>query len=380
LYRIGSPARRRSASLRISRGPVGISSFRCSRNDFAVAASLDKHDFLALRFRRSVSASPSHSAAAAIPPLVPAAAAKAVQPLALNVLKPVAQTGNESPSVPPFNPFRLRGVLVRRRVQRALDDSVPSWSPPRRAVLLRRGAASWPAAALPRSSLGRRRRAVRRRRGRPGRRVRLTRVSRWSSPSSRPASLEKNTVVLAASFPTSWWTAGAGVGLAALACPARPCSPPSARRTAMALAITLAVRDVAGNLFHGVHFLLSRRSPSATRSRSQTTGVVHDLTLRYSLSGRGAASSLYYNSIAAAAVKLYASTRPRRSACGWQPAFRAVCCAPCATPPRRALEADLCSALAIARCPSPVLPVVSKEPRCRGWPSSSLLKAGVVAS
>jgi len=77
---------------------------------------------------------------------------------------------------------------------------------------------------------------------------------------------------------------------------------------AMALAISLAVKDVAGNLFHGVHFLLSRPYSIGDKiTVGKTTAVVRDLTLRYVvLTGEDGRDVLRtHASLAAAAVTLY---------------------------------------------------------------------------
>ncbi len=78
--------------------------------------------------------------------------------------------------------------------------------------------------------------------------------------------------------------------------------------TAMALAISLAVKDVAGNLFHGVHFLLTRPFTVGDKvTIGKTTAVVRDLTLRYVvLQGEDGRDVLRtYSSLRAAPVTLY---------------------------------------------------------------------------
>jgi small-conductance mechanosensitive channel len=139
----------------------------------------------------------------------------------------------------------------------------------------------------------------------------LTRVSRWAIDKLAPRfGWDKNAVVMAR-FVSSvvLWTAGAGVGLAVLGVSGTALLATfGAGGTAMALAITLAVRDVAGNVFHGVHFLLSRPFTIGDKvTIGKTTGVVHDLTLRYLvLQDETGGFILYtYNTIAAAPVKLY---------------------------------------------------------------------------
>lgn len=77
---------------------------------------------------------------------------------------------------------------------------------------------------------------------------------------------------------------------------------------AMALAVSLAVKDVAGNLFHGVHFLLSRPYTIGDKiTVGKTTAVVRDLTLRYVvLTGEDGRDILRtHSSLAAAPVTLY---------------------------------------------------------------------------
>ncbi|UPT76011.1 MAG: mechanosensitive ion channel family protein [Elusimicrobiota bacterium] len=78
--------------------------------------------------------------------------------------------------------------------------------------------------------------------------------------------------------------------------------------TAVALAISLAVKDVAGNLFHGVHFLLSRPYTIGDKiTVGKTTAVVRDMTLRYVvLAGEDGRDVLRtHSSLAAAPVTLY---------------------------------------------------------------------------
>ncbi|MDO8757497.1 MAG: mechanosensitive ion channel, partial [Elusimicrobiota bacterium] len=77
---------------------------------------------------------------------------------------------------------------------------------------------------------------------------------------------------------------------------------------AVALAVSLAVKDVAGNLFHGVHFLLSRPYTIGDKiTVGKTTAVVRDLTLRYVvLAGEDGRDVLRtHASLAAAPVTLY---------------------------------------------------------------------------
>lgn len=84
--------------------------------------------------------------------------------------------------------------------------------------------------------------------------------------------------------------------------------------TAMALAVSLAVKDVAGNLFHAVHFLLTR--PFAVGDKvtfGETTAIVRDLTLRYVVfvgdDGRDVLRT--YTSLATAPVTLYGTYQTR---------------------------------------------------------------------
>ena len=139
----------------------------------------------------------------------------------------------------------------------------------------------------------------------------LTRLSRWAvTKLAARFGWEKNTVVLARFISNAVvWTAGVGVGLSVLGVSGTALLATfGAGGTAMALAVTLAVRDVAGNLFHGVHFLLSRPFTVGDKvTIGKTTGVVHDLTLRYLVlkDENGGFILFTYNSIAAAPVKLY---------------------------------------------------------------------------
>jgi small-conductance mechanosensitive channel len=139
----------------------------------------------------------------------------------------------------------------------------------------------------------------------------LTRAARWGIDKLSPRlGWDKNAVVMAR-FVSSvvLWAAGAGAGLVVLGVSGTALIATfGAGGTAMALAITLAVRDVAGNLFHGVHFLVARPFTIGDKvTIGKTTGVVHELTLRYMvLRDENGAFILYtYNVIAAAPVKLY---------------------------------------------------------------------------
>ncbi|MEQ1920753.1 MAG: mechanosensitive ion channel domain-containing protein, partial [Elusimicrobiota bacterium] len=229
--------------------------------------------------------------AAAIPSLVPAAAAKSVAPLMSAGMKSVAQPHNESPSVAvPAASIRADGEAFwsGSSAKEALDDSAPVVVPAakspsfltRGAVALAPAAAlpalpAWASAAMPYAEGA----AV------LGVAYGLTRLSRWViTKLSARFGWEKNTVVLARFISNVVvWTSGVGVGLSVLGVSGTALLATfGAGGTAMALAVTLAVRDVAGNLFHGVHFLLSRPFTVGDKvTIGKTTGVVHDLTLRY---------------------------------------------------------------------------------------------------
>ncbi len=217
----------------------------------------------------------------------------------------------------------------------------------------------------------------------------LTRAARWAIDKLAPRlGWDKNAVALVRFLSNVvLWTSGIGIGLTLIGVSGTTLLATfGAGGTATALAITLAVRDVAGNLFHGVHFLLSRPFTIGDRvTIGKTTGVVHDLTLRYLvLRNETGGFILYtYNSIAAAPVKLYGEykTRELRLRLG-KPAFphglvRALRDA--ATPVL--WKPILFSALAIAALS--VLPML--PPVLKGTTVSRLalilpyLKAGVVA-
>lgn len=369
-----------------------------SLNSALSAPSISNNLFVAPAPSLRVSAVPASALplpvlpAAAISSIVPAAA-KAVAPLALNGMKPVAQPSNESSSV---SAVKIRTDSEQfwsgSAAKDGLDDSVPVVVPAAKTPsFLARGAAvlapaaalpslpHWAAAAAPYAEGA----AV------LGVAYALTRASRWiiTKLAARFA-WEKNTVVLARFVSNVVvWTAGVGVGLAALGVSGTALLATfGAGGTAMALAVTLAVRDVAGNLFHGVHFLLTRPFTVGDKvTIGKTTGVVHDLTLRYLvLQDETGGFVLYtYNNISAAAVKLYGEyqTKEVRLRLG-RPAF-----------PRGLLRAlrdaasptlwkpILFSLLAIAALSFfPILPVVLKGTSV-SWLAVVLpyLKAGVVA-
>lgn len=291
-----------------------------------MSPSLNSSPFLSPSLSLSVAPSPSLNtavpviSAAAIQPLVPAAAANtvvpaAVAPVASNGMKPLAQPRNGSPSVSAVE-IRSQGEAFwsGSAAKKDLDDSVPVVAPAAKSpsVLLRGAAALAPAAALPAlpawaSAVVPYAEGAAVLAGAYG----LTRLSRWAiTKLATRFGWEQNTIVLAR-FITNVvvWTSGIGVGLAALGVSGTALLATfGAGGTAMALAVTLAVRDVAGNLFHGVHFLLSRPFTVGDKvTIGKTTGVVHDLTLRYLvLQDENGGFVLYtYNAIAAAAVKLY---------------------------------------------------------------------------
>ena len=253
--------------------------------------------------------------AAAIPSLVPAAAAKSVAPRTSDGMKPVAQPHNESPSVSAVS-IRAdsEAFWSGSSAKEALDDSTPLVIPAAKSPsFLARGAVAlapvsaalalphWASVAVPYAGGAAALAGA----------YALTRIANWAIDKLAPRfGWDKNAVVMARFISkVVLWTAGAGVGLSVLGV-----SGPAllatfgAGGTAMALAITLAVRDVAGNLFHGVHFLLSRPFTVGDKvTIGKTTGVVHDLTLRYLvLQDETGGFVLYtYNTIAAAPVKLY---------------------------------------------------------------------------
>ncbi len=255
--------------------------------------------------------------AVAIPSLVPVAAAKAVEPLALAGVKPVAPANNEPPSVSAVA-IRTEGEAFwsGSAAKRDFDDSIPVVVPSetRSPSPLARGALAlapmtaalpslphWVAAALPYAEGA----------GAMAGAYALIRVSRLAIDKLAPRfGWDRNAVVMARFISSVvLWTAGAGAGLALLGVSGTALlATVGAGGTAVALAITLAVRDVAGNLFHGVHFLLSRPFTVGDKvTIGKTTGVVSDLTLRYLvLKDENGGFILYtYNSIATAAVKLY---------------------------------------------------------------------------
>lgn len=313
----------------ISRSPVGISVVPALGGlSSPIAPSLNSSSFLSPSLSLSVAPAPSLQiavpviSAAAIQPLVPAAAAnlavpKAVAPVASNGMKPLAQPRSESPSVSAVEiRSQSESFWSGAEAKKDLDDSVPVVAPvaakkpsflARGAVALAPAAAAlpslphWASAVVPYAEGA----AVLA--GAYG----LTRLSRYViTKLATRFGWEQNTIVLAR-FITNVvvWTSGIGVGLAALGVSGTALLATfGAGGTAMALAVTLAVRDVAGNLFHGVHFLLSRPFTVGDKvTIGKTTGVVHDLTLRYLvLQDENGGFVLYtYNAIAAAAVTLY---------------------------------------------------------------------------
>jgi small-conductance mechanosensitive channel len=78
--------------------------------------------------------------------------------------------------------------------------------------------------------------------------------------------------------------------------------------TVIALAITPVLRDVLGNLFHGVHFLLARPFRIGDKvTIGKITGVVDDMTMRYLIlkDENGSPIKLTHNMVAAAAATVY---------------------------------------------------------------------------
>jgi small-conductance mechanosensitive channel len=217
----------------------------------------------------------------------------------------------------------------------------------------------------------------------------LTRVSRWAIDKLAPRfGWDKNAVVMARFISNVVvWTVGAGIGLTVLGVSGTALLATfGAGGTAMALAVTLAVRDVAGNLFHGIHFLLSRPFTVGDKvTIGKTTGVVHDLTLRYLvIQDETGGFVLYtYNNIAAAAVKLYGEyqTKEIRLRLG-KPAFpRGLLSALRDAASPTLWKPILFSALAIAALSFfPLLPAAIKGTSV-SWLAVVLpyLKAGVVA-
>lgn len=393
----------------MSRGPVGISVVpSIGGMSSPIAPSLNGAVFLSPSLPVSAAPAPSLSvavpvlAAAALQPLVPVAAAnvavpKAVQPLILDGMKPVAGARNESPSVSAVS-VRAEGATFwdGSESKPVLDESSPvsvPLSPAKKPSFLARGAAAlapasvaalpalpqWAAAAVPYVEGA----AVLA--GAYG----LTRLSRWAvTKLAERFGWEKNTVVLARFITNAVvWTAGVGVGLSVLGVSGTALLATfGAGGTAMALAVTLAVRDVAGNLFHGVHFLLSRPFTVGDKvTIGKTTGVVHDLTLRYLVlkDENGGFILFTWNSIAAAAVKLYGEYQTKEIRLKLRkPAFprglvRALRDAASPT----LWKPILFSALAIAALSFfPLLPVVLKGTAV-SWLASALpyVKAAVVA-
>lgn len=390
----------------ISRGPVGVSVVPLLGGvSSPVAPSLNSGVFLSPSL--SVSPAPVLNSvpvpaltAAAIQPLVPAAAAntvapKAVAPLALNGMRTVAQPRNESPSVSAVEiRSNSEAFWSGAASKESLDHSVPVVVPAaKKPSSLARSAAAlspapvaalpalpqWASAAVPYVEGA----AV------LGVAYALTRFSRFliTKLASR-FGWEPNTVVLARFISNVVvWTSGVGVGLSVLGVSGTALLATfGAGGTAMALAVTLAVRDVAGNLFHGVHFLLSRPFTIGDKvTIGKTTGVVHDLTLRYLVlrDENGGFILFTYNSIASAAVKLYGEYRTKEVRLKLRkPALprgflRAVRDAASPT----LWKPILFSALAIAALSFfPLLPVVLKGTAV-SWLASVLpyVKAGIVA-
>ncbi len=308
----------------LSRGPVGITVVpSLGGMSSPMAPSLNSAVFLSPSL--NVASAPSLiaavpvAAAAALQPLVPKAAAniavpKAVAPLALNGTRSLAQPRNESPSVSAVEiRSQSESFWSGAASKESLDDSVPVVVPAKSpSVLLRGAAALAPAAALPAVPAWASA-AVPYVEGAAvlGVAYGLTRFSRFIiTKLAARFGWEQNTVVLARFISNVVvWASGVGVGLSVLGVSGTALLATfGAGGTAMALAVTLAVRDVAGNLFHGVHFLLSRPFTVGDKvTIGKTTGVVHDLTLRYLVlrDENGGFILFTYNKIASAAVTLY---------------------------------------------------------------------------
>lgn len=248
--------------------------------------------------------------AAAIPSAVPVAA-KAVVPLLSAGMKSVAQPRSESPSV---SAISIRSASESfwsgSAAKDGLEDAVPAAKSP--SALMRGAVALAPASAalaLPAwtSSL------VPYAEGAAliGGAYAVNRVIRWALDKfAVKRGWEKNTVA-------TWrfvsalavWGAAAALGLSLAGISGSVLAETfGLGGAAMALAISLAVKDVAGNLFHGVHFLLSRPYTIGDKiTVGKTTAVVRDLTLRYVvLTGEDGRDVLRtHASLAAAAVTLY---------------------------------------------------------------------------
>lgn len=92
----------------------------------------------------------------------------------------------------------------------------------------------------------------------------------------------------------------------------------------VALAITPVLRDVLGNLFHGVHFLLARPFGIGDKvTIGKTTGVVHDMTMRFLVlkDEGGATIKMTHNIVAAAAVAVHGqyAVKKRPAPALWKP-------------------------------------------------------------
>ncbi|PIR19744.1 MAG: hypothetical protein COV48_00310, partial [Elusimicrobia bacterium CG11_big_fil_rev_8_21_14_0_20_64_6] len=253
-------------------------------------------------------------AVAAATPLSQAAAA-AVQPaprIGVKALTPQRRDAIEGASLRIDGEKFWSGAAAKDD----LDESIPVLSPPaaKSRPLLSRGAVALAPALTAMPALGHWVSAAAPYAGGAGALAgayALTRVSRWAiNKMALRFNWDKNTVVLARFISSAvLWTAGAGVGLSLIGVTGTVLLATfGAGGTAMALAITLAVRDVAGNLFHGVHFLLTRPFSVGDKvTIGKTTGIVHDMTLRYLVlqDEKGGFVLYTYNKITAAAVTLY---------------------------------------------------------------------------
>ncbi|MBI5246188.1 MAG: mechanosensitive ion channel [Elusimicrobia bacterium] len=279
----------------------------------------------------AASAAPIVAQAATVPvlpaaaiPVTAAAAAKAAVPAALTTIHAAAAREMK----PSDSPVALRAEGEQfwsgAASKPETDDAVPAAATPVKSTsrLLRGAAMLAPVAALPAlpglaqlpewattalpyaESLG----ALAAAYG-------LTRVSRWVIDKLAPRlGLDKDGVVLAR-FATSavLWVAGVSVSLVTLGLPAAgvlTAVGASAGVTTLNFLLAPTTKDIAGNLFQGVRFLLSRPFNIGDKvTIGKTTGVVHDLTLRYMVLKAEDGSYILrtYNQVAAAGTILYGS-------------------------------------------------------------------------
>lgn len=147
----------------------------------------------------------------------------------------------------------------------------------------------------------------------------LNRVVRWAlEKAAAKRGWERNTVAMSR-FVSSLvvWGGAAALGLSMAGVSGSALAETfGLGGTAMALAISLAVKDVAGNLFHGVHFLLTRPFTIGDKvTIGKTTAVVRDLTLRYVvLTGEDGRDVLRtHASLAAVPVTLYGTYQTKET-------------------------------------------------------------------